>query len=732
MADAMDSKPTLASHTAEHPDETRLRAFALGLLPESELLDLARHIADCESCRNYVDTAPGDALVERILQVPQAASSVPLRIQTGYEILDLVGEGGMATVYKARQAELGRIVALKRIKGNVDAQGLARFRAEASVMARLHHPNIVQVHDVGEQDGQPYIASEFVAGGTLDQRLRGNPLPYRIATRLVATLARAVHAAHEQSIIHRDLKPGNVLLDVPEPSRVDHDDEQFWELATPKISDFGLAKQLDHDEIQTHTGAILGTPGYMAPEQASSLAAEIGVQTDVYALGVILYETLTGRRPFQGSTLLETLELVRSADPVPPRRWRTQIPRDLDMICLKCLEKERRRRYSSALELAQDLERLLAGEPIHARSVGAWERLLKWSRRRPAWAALIVLVVLSLTSLMAGTVWHNRRLRAEVDRANANEAVALANFRSGHDVIQEMIDEAVDSAAETSAWRDLRDRLYRLAARYHDVALEGADETNPDVQLAKAMSLLYKGSMHMTVGEFSLALRDLEPARRQLEALLNASPQDAEIRSRLAACCRNLGAALSGQADYAGAKRQYLRAIQLRTPLLRAASADGKLEKLVAGLHESLAGIYDITSQADLAERSYRNAVKLRQQALQTREVDNVNRWHLAATWLALARHNDQAGRSADVEPCLRESESVLLAASPGPAWLMTKKFLAQGYQQWGEWELARDRLDDALRHFDLCIATWREAFALDANDELVRQSLPAAYRRKA
>ena len=252
----------------------------------------------------------------------------------GYEILGVLGRGGMGVVYKARQVKLGRLVALKMILAGAPCrqQDRDRFRTEAEAIARLQHPNIVQVHEVGEHDGKPFFSLEFCSGGSLDRKLNGTPLPAQEAARLLETLARAMQAAHDQSVIHRDLKPANVLLAAD---------------GTPKITDFGLAKKLD-DVGQTAIGAIMGTPSYMAPEQASGKSKEIGPAADVYALGAILYECLTGRPPFKAATPLDTILQVVSDEPVPPSQLQPKTPRDLETICLKCLHKEAGKRYASA------------------------------------------------------------------------------------------------------------------------------------------------------------------------------------------------------------------------------------------------------------------------------------------------------------------------------------------------------------------------------------------------
>ncbi len=280
----------------------------------------------------------------------------------GYELFEELGRGGMGIVYRARQVGLDRTVAIKMIRAGAYATPAerARFRAEAEAVARLQHPNIVQVYEVGEHDGQPFFSLEHVDGGSLARELDGAPLPARRAAELVEVLARAVQAAHGRGVVHRDLKPANVLLARD---------------GVPKVADFGLAKRLDGDGGMTQTGALLGTPSYMAPEQAGGTARSAGTAADVYGLGAILYECLTGRPPFKGPTVLDTLDQVRTQDPAPPRLLQPGVPRDLETICLKCLQKAAAHRYPSAGELAADLRRFLDGEPVRARSYHLLARL---------------------------------------------------------------------------------------------------------------------------------------------------------------------------------------------------------------------------------------------------------------------------------------------------------------------------------------------------------------------
>jgi hypothetical protein len=327
---------------------------------------------------------------EGSLPVPVAPTVAPmtanLPLIPGYEILGKVGRGGMGVVYKARQLKLDRVVALKMIRGGAHVSGaaLARFRAEAETVARFRHPNIVEIYAFGEHKSLPYFALEFVEGGTLAQRLNETPLPPELAANLAETLTRAIQVAHQHGIVHRDLNPANILLTSD---------------GTPKITDFGLARRLD-ETGQTQTGEILGTPGYMAPEQAKGKSKDAGPAADIYALGAILYAMLTGRPPFKEATPLETIRRLVRARPVPPRRLQPRLPRDLEAICLKCLAKQPCQRYATASELAEDLRRFLAGQCIRARRKAPWPRVGKWVKRRPVMVALAAGPLMALTLLV--------------------------------------------------------------------------------------------------------------------------------------------------------------------------------------------------------------------------------------------------------------------------------------------------------------------------------------------
>jgi tetratricopeptide (TPR) repeat protein len=403
-------------------------------------------------------------------------ATLPTVAVPGYEVLGLLGKGGMGVVYKARHVLLGRTVALKMIRAaeHSTQEERRRFLAEARAVASLQHPHIVQIHEVGEHGGLPFFSLEFCPGGSLEKRLDGTPWEGQRAARLVETLARAMHTAHRAGIVHRDLKPGNVLLaevSAPPPPGgktvgIESGSLDAW---MPKITDFGLAKRLDAS-VDTHSGAVLGTPSYMAPEQAQGKKS-VGPAADVYALGAVLYELLTGRPPFKAATALDTIRQVISDEPVPVRRLQPRVPRDLETICHKCLEKDVPKRYASAEALADDLQCFVAGESIQARRVRPWERAARWARRRPAAAALVgVLCAVGLALAVAGVQFSAQRAqKREADQKRQNDArveardwlnrgQTAASSQSWEQVLM-LLDRAKETVATEPALADLREEV---------------------------------------------------------------------------------------------------------------------------------------------------------------------------------------------------------------------------------------------------------------------------------
>ncbi|HEY2908843.1 MAG TPA: serine/threonine-protein kinase, partial [Gemmataceae bacterium] len=453
-----------------------------------------------------------------------------------YELIERIGHGGMGVVYKARQRRLNRFAALKMFQpGRIPTdRELLRFQAEAEAIARLQHRNIVQIFDVGQVGELPFLALELVDGGTLADRLRQLPFAPRAAAELIQTLAEAVQHAHERHIIHRDLKPTNVL---------------FADDGTPKLTDFGLAKLLesegDSPRDATRTGDPIGTPRYMAPEQAAGQVDLIGPATDVYGLGTLLYESLTAQVPFVSSSVVETLERIRSEEPRSPRRLQAAIPRDLETICLHCLHKEPRRRYSSAQELADDLGRFLRGEPIAARPVSTSERFWKWCKRRPAQAALIGIAILAvLASAAAAGFWEYRErervadLRVEVDDLvhRGQEALAVDEIETAQERFREAwrVVQGEDALAAyrtgVAGWLDHSLRAANRQAWKQRTPPREYDERRDN---AIAMSLLLDGSDAAAIAgareaiaaalAFTLADDAAWQCERELLAILDAA-----------------------------------------------------------------------------------------------------------------------------------------------------------------------------------------------------------------
>jgi eukaryotic-like serine/threonine-protein kinase len=432
------SRPKKGGRVQRHClTEDELLAFHLGTLPEHEVEAAADHLEECPRCeaafRRY-DTVV-DPVLNALRKDPPASPPHSSRAGTevgghvdpkpptrqegpslpGYEILGPIGRGGMGVVYKALQLRLNRPVALKRLQSGGDREA-ARAKVEAEALAHLQHPNVVQIHEVIEHNDTTYLALELVEGGPLSARLKGRPPPPRATAELLETVARAVHYAHSLGIIHRDLKPANILL-----AAAHHPEGASGGYGIPKVADFGVAKRLAAESGATQTGDVIGTPSYMAPEQAGAFSARTGPAADVYSLGVILYEMLTGHVPIQGTTALETLALVRTEEPVPPRRLQPRVPRDLETICLKCLAKKPANRYAGAGELADDLRRFLRREPIHARPAGAVERVWRWCRRNPVPAGLLLAVTLG----SAMGLWHLSGLSEQFVRSTALTSASM-------------------------------------------------------------------------------------------------------------------------------------------------------------------------------------------------------------------------------------------------------------------------------------------------------------------
>lgn len=510
---------------------------------------------------------------------------------------------------------------------HVGGELLARFRAEAEAVARLRHPNIIQVYDVGEVDGCPFFSLEYVEGGSLGDKFQGTPQIPEQAAELISIVAEAMHAAHMEGIIHRDLKPGNILLTAA---------------GQPKIADFGLAKQVEGQSSHTVSGSIIGTPSYMAPEQADGRIYDIGPRADVYAIGAILYEALTGRPPFRGASMLETLDQVRTQEPVPPTSLQPRTPRDLETICLKCLQKEPARRYESALTLAEDLRRFLQHEPILARSVTMWERLARWRRRNPMVAAL---VALSASLLISGLIitttlaWVAYQRAQRIASINQDLIVATKESEDRGELalktLEAVVKDIQTELANVPNAQKLRGRLLRKAKEGLD-ALDDKLRTHNRADRSTALALLNMAEVFRQVGDDSnlhgtaASGKLYEQAITIFERLHRDGPGNREVTDQLAEAYLLYGMNLSHADD---------------TGWEVTAESSAKLKQ---------------RPQMQRALALHRQAADLRRQAVSEKPNDAIAQYELARALTEWAYQEVRAGEVETTRQILEEARGML------------------------------------------------------------------------
>jgi tetratricopeptide (TPR) repeat protein len=534
----------------------------------------------------------------------------------GYRVLGRLGKGGMGVVYKAMQVRAKRVVALKMIQplGQDAYEFRNRFRREAEAAAKLDHPNIVTVYEVGESDGRLFFSLEYCPGGSLAASLAGRPLPPAEAADLVAKLARAMQHAHEHGIVHRDLKPGNVVLTAA---------------GEPKVADFGLVKRIGGDERSTVDGAVFGSPEYMPPEQARGKHDEVGPAADVYALGAILYDLLTGRPPFKGADTLATLAQVCEREPVPVRHLQPGVPRDLETICLKCLHKAPSRRYASAAELAEDLRRFRAREPILARPVGRVERSFKWARRHPGMAALWAAVVLvtAVAFALVTSAWRRAdkdaeeaRLAAEREKAARQQAQESAGKERTARLTAEKVSEFFGDMFEVSdpigfslSLRSDRENGQPVSAgRMLDRGAARVESELKDQKLVQAALRDILGNVYRSMGRYPDAVSRLEQAVAARRTGLGDDNLD------VAASRFHLGWLYQDMGEYDRAEAEYRAALETRRRHL--AADDPRVTLTLLHLGWLLAELGDPGGEKYLREavelRSRRNGDDDRQTAV--------------------------------------------------------------------------------------------------------------------
>ncbi len=672
-------------------------------------------------------------------------------------------------VFLAADPQLGRAVALKvpRPEALLTGELRERFVREARAAAGLDHPNLVPVYEAGAVGPLCYIASAYCPGVTLAEWIkeRSELVPERLAAGLVATLADAVGHAHARGVVHRDLKPGNVLLQgrqrdsthtdstVQDPSSC-RDSAAAVVDFVPRITDFGLAKLTadapapteESRGAETRTGAVLGTPNYMAPEQASGKNKEVGPAADIYALGAILYELLTGRPPFRGESLLDTLEQVRSRDPLPPGRLRPKLARDLETICLKCLQKEPHKRYDSAAALAADLRRYLAGEPIQARPIRAWERGLKWARRRPALAALLAVSILSPSTLATVVLAYDAQLRQrnkylkealqakEEQRQEANKnlrfaGLAIENFATklGQDKrllahnLEDLRKDYLQSAM--NLWRQLlkqrpddpeRQEEYALTLQRFGTfiremgtkpeaieILQGAVDifkklqeehpNDPHYQFQVAKGLNNLGAIYGDVRQSELAESTFGEAREILRQLVVEHPAVPEYLDRLAGSLSNLGVLYEQTGRSQLAESAYAEARDHWEKLIQAGPRVEEYQSNLAKIHFNLGMMYQLTSRLKLAEESFGKAHDLRRGLTHDHPTLPAYQDDLADSLIHLGLVYVQTGRAKQAVEVYREAGNIYRKlADDHPKLPNYRDFLARVYHNLG---LAYERL---------------------------------------
>ena len=576
--------------TAAHPERREIEEFLRGGGTDPDWLNqMETHLEWCDECQGKGESdSPGPLE----LLIREAAKEKPnIRICEGFDIIEQAGRGATGIVYRAVQSGLGREVALKLLISEFGKEpaDLARFHRESAALARLDHPNIVTIHDVGDQDGVPYIVMEWIEGTTLAEFLRLNDSSYRQIAEILLALAQAMQHAHNHNVMHRDLKPQNILVSKGQP----------------KIVDFGLACFCEDDVYRTKTGATLGTPSYAAPEQLNGQSKTFGAETDVYGLGAVLFEALTGCPPFQGDSALNVIQQVLSHEPESIRKINPSVPKDLATICHRCLNKNRDARFSSAAHLAGDLQRFLDGRSIQSRPATAWERSIRWARRNPWPVALTAILISALITIVVIQRSHQVRLADERDQVKED-------YQNARTTIWRMLDSIQsDAGFDIPQLNELRDAQTEAALELFEDLAE-ADQS-PAAQVDKARIEMRLGSILLGSGKLTEGREMLDRAKSGFQRIINASPEHVTAIEGLIGSEVKIAIALSSTNQNEKAK-ELLQAIMPLAKQLRDRFPDQPSHDAnVAWIHHNLGNVFTALAQYQEAQFQFEAAIEILQ-----------------------------------------------------------------------------------------------------------------------
>ena len=746
-----------------------------GKLPDPEALALEDHLADCPACQcswadltaasqkkwiqwqQLIDTrgeSPPDtdatcgkhaALNQPGATIRKSAAMDSFPPVPGYQIIQEIGRGGMGVVYLARHDELDRCVAIKMLLHGAlsGPERLARFRTEARTIARLNHPNIIHIYEIGDSQSIPYIVLEYVDGPNLANAMAGQPQPIRATVSIMITLATAVAEAHRAGIVHRDIKPANVLLDVTQVSDPVGQINLFhkqWRRIQPKLSDFGLAKQ-DGDSAGTRSGEMLGTPHYMAPEILRG-AETSSASADVYALGAMMHEMLSGNPPFPGSNLMTILQQAQHQEPPAIIHSSKPLPRDLDTIIRKCLAKDPSNRYAQAQSLAEDLRRFQDGRPILARRVPAWERAWRWARRHPALAAAGAVCIVVTTALLImwaqftrnlalaneATGREARRAKNQAELAARNQAEAEKNLHQARDAARRYLKEVLsDSRLDSSDLVSLRLSLLEEATQVYSAML--TDSTDSNLRRELAAVHFEMGRLANQIDDTSMAQQHYELAGQLMEQLLEAhpdQPQAASMRLFQAGIWQSLATVFDNQGDREAATRGFARAQQAYESAATVDPVNVQLRWHMTGNLQRIAQLQWGNEQRPLAMQTLEEAIQVGDQLPHVPDY----LWFAIKGHAILARWLETDGQLDPAEHEFRIVEAVgrrLMLTAPLPRYKSTYvaclRNLARLEAARGDREASQRWLATAIRI--------RERMAANAPDnDGYRNTLVSTYRQ--